>query len=161
MKTQSSHYLTAAVARRAIDMAVPMIESCRQNANIVGSGFLYLVVMTPGRTPQNSSFEEAILYEHACGNRDLWDADYAGFARAKAYLSWTTGMDAHRVQTLAPHLLKPGDSLLWGGICLNGIVVAASGAFPWFDEAFAGTVAYCLQALAKEARAAEPDRPAL
>lgn len=58
-------------------------------------------------------------------------------------------MDSHVVQELRPHLLERGDTVLWGSIVLDGVVVAASGADPWFDEAFAGSVAMCLRALAK------------
>lgn len=153
-----SHYLTAELAQRAVDIAMPMLEGCREDRRIIGSGFLYLVIMCPVCTPQNTEkFEDAILYEHACGDPAQWDADYAAFARAKARLAWRTGMNTQQVQTQAPHLLRPGDTLLSGNVCLNGIVVAASGAFPWFDEAFAGTVAHCLQALAREARAAEAE----
>jgi hypothetical protein len=64
-------------------------------------------------------------------------------------VSWRAGMDSHVVQTLQPHRLAPGDTLLWGGVCLDGIVVAASGLHAWYDEAFAGTVALCLRAVAK------------
>ena len=34
-----------------------------------------------------------------------------------------------------------------------GIVVGVSGANPWYDEAFAGTVALCLKAIAKAGHA--------
>lgn len=152
---QCSHYLTPELARRAVAMAMPMLEGCREDRKVIGSGFLYLVIMCPVCTPHNASFEEAILHEHACGDPSHWDADYAGFARAKARVNWRTGMSAQQVQAEAPHLLQPGDTLLSGSVCLNGIVVAASGAFPCFDEAFSGTVAYCLQALAKQARTDE------
>ena len=84
--------------------------------------------------------------------------DYAAFARGKARLSWAHGMDSRRLQTLAPHLLREGDSLLWGSVWLDGIVVAASGAFPQFDEVYAGTVAYWLRALAKDARETDNGR---
>lgn len=156
-----SHYLTHAVARRAVALATPLIEAARGDPAIVGSGFLYLVVMDPGRPPGTAAFEAAILYEQAFGDPARWDADYAAFARAKARLCWQHGMDGHRLQSLAPHLLRPGDSLLAGGICLDGIVVAASGAFPHYDEVFAGTVALCLRALAREARQVEAGKSAL
>ena len=68
-------------------------------------------------------------------------------------MAWRTGMDAHLVQELRPHLLGAGDTTLWGGIVLDGIVVAASGANAWYDEAFAGTVAMFLRARAKAAAA--------
>ncbi len=138
-------------AARAIEMSLPLIEAAMQHKEVGESGFLYIVVMDPARTPANSSFEEAILHEHAVGDREKWDADYAGFARAKARVAWRTGLDSHLVQELRPQLLAPGDTVLWGSIVLDGIVVGVSGANPWYDEAFAGTVAMCLRALAKAA----------
>ncbi|MCK0512654.1 hypothetical protein [Aromatoleum buckelii] len=152
-----SHYLTPAAARRAIALTAPMIEHAMRDRSVVGSGFLHVVVMDPCRPPGATSFEEAILHEHTFGDRTAWDADYAAFARAKARLSWITGRDGRVLQQQFPHLLRTGDTLLAGGVCLDGIVVAASGAFPWYDEVFAGTVALCLRALAREAREAERD----
>jgi hypothetical protein len=147
-----SYYVTPDTARKAVEMALPMIEAGRQDRRVVGSGFLYIVVMDPALTAARAAFEEAILYEHACGDPARWDADYAGFARAKAELSWRTGMDSHEVQRRCPHLLEEGDTTLWGSVCVDGIVVGVSGAFPWFDEAYAGTIALLLRALAKEGR---------
>lgn len=156
-----SYYATQDMARKAVEMATPMIEVGMLDDRIIGSGFLYIVVMNPGVLPSEASFEEAILYEHSFGDRLRWDADYCAFARAKARLSWLSGMDTHRVQTAMPYLLRGGDTLLWGSACLDGIVVAASGAFPWYDEVYAGTVALCLRALTKEAREAESGRHTL
>jgi hypothetical protein len=64
-------------------------------------------------------------------------------------------MDGHAVQELHPHLLSAGDTVLWGSVAVDGIVVGASGANPWYDEAFAGTVAMCLRAIAKSKASAE------
>lgn len=157
----SSHYLTREVAWRALSHVSPMIEHARHDRSIVGSGFLHVVVMDPGRTPANAHFEDAILCERSFGDRALWDADYAGFARSKAYLSWRTGLDGHTVQNCAPHLLRSGDTVLGGGVCRDGIVVAASGAFPVYDEVFSGTVALWLRALARHAREGERAAPVL
>lgn len=148
---RGSHYVTEASARRAVELARPMVETWRRNSNIVGSGFLYVVIMDPALRPGDCTFEEAILHEAAYGDPDAWDAAYDLFAREKARLSWQHGQDSRVVQTMRPYALRHGDSLLGGGICLDGIVVAASGAFPWFDEAFAGSVAYWLRALSQEA----------
>ncbi|HEX8963626.1 MAG TPA: hypothetical protein VF801_11540 [Rhodocyclaceae bacterium] len=144
--------VTMDAAQRAVRLVAPMIETARQDRRVVGSGFLYVVVMDPGLAPGEARFEEAILHEQGFGDEAQWDADYRRFARDKARLSWLRGMDGHRLQTLSPHLLRPGDTRLWGGVCLDGIVVAASGAFPWYDELFAGAVALALRAIAKEAR---------
>jgi uncharacterized iron-regulated membrane protein len=58
------------------------------------------------------------------------------------------------VQSTRAHALREGDSLLWGSVCLDGIVVGVSGAEAWWDEAFATAVAANLRAIAK-ARHAE------
>ncbi|GAA5236941.1 hypothetical protein FOZ76_18080 [Verticiella sediminum] len=141
-------------AREAVEMALPLMERAIQDVRVGQSGFLYIVVMNPLACPQQHAFEAAILYEHALGDQGAWDADYAGFARAKALVHWRTGMDSHAVQTRAPHLLAPGDTTLWGSAELDGIVVAVSGANAWYDEAFAGIVAHCLRAVARGRKAA-------
>lgn len=151
-----SHYITPDTARQAVALAAPMLEEARADRDVVGSGFLYVVIMDPARSPAGCAFEDAVLYEHAVGDPSRWDADYAAFARAKAKLSWRTGLDGDVVQACQPHRLRSGDTLLRGAVCLDGIVVAVSGAFPAFDEAFAGSVALCLRALARHAREAEP-----
>jgi hypothetical protein len=145
-------------AERAVNMALPMIRAAIDDKSAGESGFFYLVVMKPGSSPASSSFEDAILYEHAVGERERWDADYRGFALAKARIAWRTGIDSHIVQEQRPYLLEAGDSVLWGSVAIDGIVVAASGADAWYDEAFAGAVALCLRAQAKAAIARERGR---
>lgn len=149
MPGNGSYLLDRAAAEKAVRLSLPMIVEAMQHKEVGESGFLYIVVMDPLRTPDNSSFEEAILYEHAIGDREKWDADYAGFARAKARVAWRTGLDSHLVQELRPHLLAAKDTVLWGSVVVDGIVVGVSGANAWYDEAFAGTVAMCMRALAK------------
>lgn len=149
MPQPGSHFIDRQAAEEAVSMALPLIIEAMKRKEVGESGFLYLIVMDPVRTPANSSFEEAVLYEYSVGDREKWDADYAGFARAKAKVAWKTGMDSHMVQELHPYLLSAGDTVLWGSIVLDGIVVSASGAHPWYDEAFAGTVAFCLRSIAK------------
>jgi hypothetical protein len=150
----ASHFANAATAKEAIDMALLMIGPSLQDKEVSGCGFLHIVVMTPGVGPRDATFEEAILTEHSIGDRATWDADYAMYARAKTRLCWEHGMDGISIQATRPHLLKAGDTLLWGGICLDGIVVGVSGAFPWFDEAFAMSIACNLRALCKRDHAA-------
>lgn len=149
MRARGSHFADADAARRAITMALPMIESAMRDREVCGSGFLYIVVMDPGLTPRDADFADAVLLEHAVGDRTQWDADYAGFARAKARLSWLHERSSHDVQASRTHVLRKGDSVLWGSVCLDGIVVGVSGAHPWYDEAFALAVAANLRAIAK------------
>jgi hypothetical protein len=156
-----SRYADADAARQALRLALPMIEPLMSDETVCGSGFLYIVVMDPALGPADARFEDAVLLEHAVGDRSRWDADYAAFAHAKARVSWRSGLDGHRVQTAQAHSLREGDSLLWGSVCLDGIVVAVSGAHPWYDEAFATCIAANLRAVAKarHAKARQADRP--
>lgn len=150
---RGSHFADRQAAEQALALTLPMIEAAMADPMVSGCGFFYLVVMDPALTPADCPFEEAVLLEHAVGDRSRWDADYAGFARAKARLAWNQG-DTHALQSQQPHRLREGDSLLWGSAVLDGIVVAASGAFPWFDEAFATALAANLRAIAKQRHAA-------
>ncbi len=148
--TQTRGVLDERAAREAIEMALPSIEKALQREGVSGERVLHIVVMNPAARPGEMDFEDAILCEHSVGDPGKWQADYRSFARAKAALAWRTGMDTHVIQELRPHLLQEGDSLLWGSACRDGIVVGASGAHPWFDEAFANAVAGFLLALAQE-----------
>ena len=159
MQGFTSHLVNADMARHAVELCLPTIAASMESREAGASGFLYVVVMKPGFTPAHGSFADAILYEHAVGDKTKWDADYGRFARGKAEVSWRTGMDSRLVQQHKPHLLARGDSLLWGGVVLHDIVVAVSGADPWFDEAFAGSVAMFLRALAQKALSASGNGP--
>lgn len=159
MQGFTSYLVDADMARHAVQLCLPMFAASMENREAGASGFLYIVVMRPGFTPSHGNFSDAILYEHAVGDTEKWDADYGHFARGKAELSWRSGMDTHLVQQHKPYLLTKGDSLLWGGVVMHDIVVAVSGADPWFDEAFAGSVAMVLRALAKKALGEHANRP--
>ncbi len=150
------HIIDEAVARRAIHLALPTIARAMTDPAAGDSGCLHIVVMDPLAAPESVPFEQAILCEHSI-NRANWDADYVQFARAKARVSWQARCDSHAVQALRPWLVRPGQTLLWGSVWQDGLVVAVSGMQPWFDEALAGVVACCLQASAK-ARAVEAAR---
>ena len=148
----ASCYAGRDAAQQAIDAALPSIERMLQVDEVSGLGVLALVVMDPAVPADEGSFESAILLEHTVGPRERWDVDYMAFARAKARLSWRCNADSAWLQQRQPQRLRRGDSLLEGGICLDGIVVAASGAMPWYDEAFALCVAAHLRAIAKRQR---------
>ena len=153
-RRRGSHFADVDAARRAVALALPMIEAALTDPEVCGSGFLYIAVMDPGLQPGEIPFAEAVLAEHAIGDRTRWDADYASFARAKARVSWTSGLGSHEVQSLRTHALRHGDNVLWGSVCLDGIVVGVSGAHPWWDEAFATAIAANLRAIAKQRHAA-------
>jgi hypothetical protein len=146
----SGCFADRSAARLAIDMTLPMAEALARDRSRCGSGFLCIVVLDPTMAPTQARFDDAVLAEHAVGDRSRWDADYAAFARAKARLVWEHGIDGLPLQTASPHRLRAGDSLLRGGVCLDGIVVGVSGAFPWWDEAIGTAVAANLRAIAQQ-----------
>jgi hypothetical protein len=148
-----SHFANAGAACLAIEQALPTITHAMRDPEVCGSGFLFIVVMDPGILPGECRFEDAILVEHAIGDRTKWDADYAAFARAKAAVCWRHGQDGQRLQYGLAHKLREGDSLLSGAVCLDGITVGVSGAEAWWDEAFATSIAANLRAIARGAHA--------
>ncbi len=153
--TAARGILDRATAQEAIGLALPSIQAALTRPGVSGEGVLHLVIVDPAARPDDTAFDDAILLEYSVGNPSTWGADYRSFARAKADLAWRLGCDTHLVQELRPYLLRQHDTLLWGGVFRDGLVVGASGAHPWFDEAFANTVAGFLVALAQEkARAA-------
>jgi hypothetical protein len=158
MALSGSYYVNRQTAEAAVQMALPMIQEAMKRKEVGESGFLYLVVMDPALTPAHCSFEEAILYEYAVGDREKWDADYAAYAYMKARAAWRTGKDGHAVHELHPHMMTAADPVLYGSVVIDGIVVSSSGANPWYDEAFAGTVALCMKAMAKAAVLQERNR---
>ncbi|OZI63381.1 hypothetical protein [Bordetella genomosp. 11] len=158
---QASHdgfpfFLDRAAAEQAVALVLPSIDAALGNAAVGESGILYIVIMNPALQPWEATFEEAILLEHAVGDRDGWDADYAAYARAKARTAWRLGGDTHTLGTVAPHRLRAGDAGVWGSAIVDGIVVATSGMNPWYDEAFSGAIAYALRAVAKGRALARP-----
>lgn len=145
--------VSAALAEEALRRVLPMLEAAADDPDVCGTGFLSVVIMAPSLGVQDASFEEAVLWEHHVGETEKWDADYGAFARAKARVSWRSGQDSRSLQH-SPHLLTQGDSLLAGAVNFHGIVVAVSGAQPWYDDAFALAVAAMVRALAMREHAA-------
>lgn len=136
-------------AAAAVDFAMPSISAALGHTQVSGEGVLHVVVMDPAAEAAGG-FDRAVLYERSVGDPKAWGADYRGFARAKAALAWRLGRDTHDVQALEPHRLASGDTLLWGSAVHRGLIVAASGAHPWYDAAFSHVVAAFLAAIAHE-----------
>jgi hypothetical protein len=146
--------VSAALAQEAVACARPLFDRAVQTQDFGESGAAHVVVMRPGSSPRDGAFEDAILYEESFGDVPRWDADYAGFARAKARLAWKAQRDSQQARDAAPHLLAAGDTLLGGGVHIDGMTVAVSGMHAWYDEVLAATVAWFLRALAKREVAA-------
>jgi hypothetical protein len=142
--------LDASAAREAVQMSLPSIEKALLRPGVSGEHCLHIVIVDPLVKYGTGPFKDAVLHEHSIGDPKQWDADYRSFALGKAELAWKSGCDTHVIQEVHPHMLQIGDTLLWGGVCRDGLIVAASGAHPWFDEAFANMVAGFLLAIAHE-----------
>jgi len=150
MDTYRNHESLRVAADAAVDMVLPMMQAGLARKELGESGVLYVVLMDPTVRPGTVPFEDAILLERAVGRpREQWDADYGAYARAKARLSWETGLDGHTACVVRPHCARPDARQVWGGICWEGIVAAVSGAFPWYDEAYAGALACAFKACVK------------
>ncbi|MBW8848072.1 MAG: hypothetical protein JF607_24275 [Burkholderiales bacterium] len=146
-----SRFLTADTAKAALAALVPAIAAQLAVPEVSGLGVLHVVVLDPAQAFGDGATEPRILYEHSIGDRDRWDVDYADYALRKARLAWRHRMDGRRLLMLEPHRLLADDSTLWGSVWLDGLVVAASGAFPVWDECFSLMVAAQLRARAWEA----------
>ncbi len=149
----TSLFLDAGTAREALIAITPAIEAQLASPAVSGLGVLYMVVLDA--TPPDIA-RPVTLCEHAIGDRDRWDVDYADYARRKALLSWRHRMDSRRLQLLEPHRLRRDEAALWGGVWLDGLVVAASGAFPIWDECFSLMAAAQLRAAAWHAAHPHP-----
>lgn len=150
MSTAGGGLADAALAARAVELALPTLRALLDAPGVSGERVLHLVVMDPAAAAHAVPFEAAVLHEHSIGDPQRWGADYRGYARAKARLAWRLGREAQRVQDDLPHLLARGDTLLGGAVVRKGLVVAASGAHPWYDAACCGIVADLLIALAQQ-----------
>lgn len=144
----SSPLCALEAAREAVAIALPSMERMLTNRTVSVCGVLHLVVLDPALVHPRSGFDQAVAYEHSVGDRQQWRLDHAALARDKALVSWQHQMDSRRVVPLRHYWLIRDETMLWGGVWLDGCVVAASGALPAWNEAFALTVASNLRALA-------------
>jgi hypothetical protein len=127
----------AAPVARALDALAPCIAAMIADEAVSGEHAMHIVVMDPAARGNRVPFESAILAERSVGDRAAWKADYAHYARAKARLAWREGASTADIVDDAPARLVRGDLVVEGAVCRHGWIVAASGAHPWYDTAFA------------------------
>lgn len=72
---EGSYYLDRSTAQQVVEQVLPFITHAVANYGVGDGGFLHIVVMNPGLSPHETSFENAILYEHSIGDRTASDAD--------------------------------------------------------------------------------------
>lgn len=147
-------WIDAEAAREAVAHVRPLFERAVAENTLGESGAAHVTVMHPMARFGVVSFTAAILYEESFGDTASWDADYAAFARAKAEVAWRTGCDSSVLATEYPHLLRKGDTLLAGAVCVHGITVGVSGMRGWYDSALAASVAAFMRAIMQEKAAA-------
>lgn len=152
----AERFIDRDAGRQAVAFVAPLLERAATDHAIGQSGVVYVVIMHPARMHGEHGFEEAILTEQAFGKpRTEWDADYAQYARNKARASWQLGVASGEQRAAAYWRQLGHDAPLAGGMVVEGITVAVSGADPAYDEVLAGAIALSLRAvLALRERAA-------
>ncbi len=138
------------LVERAMQLAQPAIEAAIAMPEVSGLGVMHVLMIDPAIAPLSVPLESAILFERSIGDRARWDVDYREYALQKAGLAWRLQCDSALAITRRPHRLVVGDSILGGAVCVDGLVAAASGAHPWFDEACARTLVAWVMALARQ-----------
>lgn len=127
-----------------------------------------LVVLNPG-IPYEPKYRNAIgadgviddkffglvLFENTFGDNTVHDIDkYVAIARAKAFVSYLTGLPSHLAQQQYPALYVPGMTK-WGGSAVAGVgpmrlIVAFSGVQWNFDQMISEMMISAIQAVCHE-----------
>lgn len=79
-------------AARAVRLAMPMIAAAMDSHEAGDSGFLHVVVMNPLAPPGETSFEDAILYEHSVGEGIILDSPLDAGIPLCAVAAWRRGI---------------------------------------------------------------------
>ena len=140
--------LTPGLVQEAYEMVYPLIEATL--ANRAKRQHLAIVVTATSailETDTNKSFQENCLFTASIGEEKKWEYEYDVIALSKAEKSARTGKGSAE---LAPHYLIDGDTIYWGSVVLDDIVVACSGVEPYYDELFSMWIASAIKALAKK-----------
>ena len=111
-----------------------------------------------GNSPRwwDSPLHPEAIYDDSFGDKSTWPYPFDEIARGKARQLWQGrnggGSD------IQPHLLFSGDTLYWGGVKRQEIVVAGSGFECWIDRMLSGIIAEMLIGLAYEEYERGPDK---
>lgn len=140
--------LTPGLVNDAIEMVRPHIAATLKSH--AKREHLAVVVTTTDvinpRNPDKTAKEDMFLIAHF-GDKSVWENDYEDIAISKAEKSVRTGKSSAE---LAPHYLLDSDTVFWGSVVLDDIVVACSGVEPYYDEMFSMWIAAAVKALAKK-----------
>jgi len=146
----SKGILDSSVAKQAFEILLPLIKETlknrckRQHLAIVVSATI--AINTDHKIGFSTFKKECYLIE-SIGDHSEWEHDYTKIALSKAEKSARTGKSTAE---LAPHYLIRSDTIYWGSVVIDDIVVACSGVEPYYDEMFSGWIAITIKALCKE-----------
>ena len=143
-----SRTLNRMMAKQAIDLVLPSILAAIESRKLGDYYGFHIVIVNPlCQWSEHTDIEWSILYEYSHGNPEHWKYEFQKIARSKAMISWRTGLSTRVVQLTAPHLLIEGDTIYYGSVVIDGIVVAVSGFKQDIDELFAGMIALACKGL--------------
>ncbi len=143
--------LTTDLVEKAFDQVAPLIEQILDSGITKRTHLAVAVSATPiiRLSPAGISFDESDCYLVAgFGDKSAWKYPYDKIALSKAEKSVRTGRPSAELQ---PHYLLEGDTIYWGSVVLDDIVVACSGVEPYYDEMFAMWIAAAIKAETKRA----------
>lgn len=146
-----------ALVERAFDLVRPLLAEAMTRLAPERTGVA--IVVAPARELQpagySGCFRDLCYLVTQIGDLDQSPYPNTEIALSKAAISARTGLPT---AGLPPQYLLPGDTLYWGSVALNGIVVACAGLEPRHDEMFAYWLAAAIQAEARKALADIGDR---
>lgn len=145
--SRGSHLLTPELAERAVHIVLDnLFHQLRQKPDILNCPHLHVVVIDPTE-PLDLLDDGNILYEYSIGDEEDWQYDFKGIAHQKAYATWRYGMPTQVISEQRPWMLTGEDTPYFGSAYRDGIIVAASGVQPWFDQMFSEMIASVIAAL--------------
>jgi hypothetical protein len=143
MTIKSFPFLDGQEASVAFETFVLPIILAASVKGLIARTHLHILALKPG-VPYEANTTLPILWEAQVGSPSEWEWDYRKFAEAKARLSWRTGLSSREVLQSKMHLIEKGDTVYYGSVVMDGLIVGVSGVQEYFDEMFARMTAAAL-----------------
>lgn len=133
----------------AFELVRPLIEKILQSDFTNRSCLAVVVTGRPylNPVPAGQRFQDSCYLMAKMGDLEELKPRFCEMALSKAEVSARTGLATAEVP---PHLLCEGDTLSWGSVVLDGLVVACCGVQSYNDEMFSMWIASTIKAKAKE-----------
>lgn len=139
--------LTPDLVKKAYEMVLPLIEEILDNGTTNRKHLSIVVAAIPAIRPSSKPFDKSCYLVTSLGDKKEWECDYQAIALSKAALSARTSKGTAE---LGPQYLLYGDTIYYGSVVLDGIVVACAGVESYYDEMIAMWIAATIKALCKE-----------